>query len=1050
MNWRVLFSLFIGIVFLLSAGIASGKSEWEERHFGDHIASEAAEWLSGFEEQCPQSQCDRLTPNADNLDDLQEAVNYQAEWEWLTGEIKSREPLIAHNQKRLFNLYYNLKFGGSDRPGTVDDQAQRAYDNYLNLVEYTDRYQTLSQEYKFHCGFQVKGVRTDHTPACKEKKAEMDLAALGISQVYEESPLLAMGPMQSKLMQDVEASKGKSQAEFISQSSFERRLSQAAHKAYTIAVKKGREYRQILREDDKEKRRKILHSPNLLAELDPGRMSFSGVDADQIKKERPVTCRLAARIHREGAAKFLKESAKTVGLIVLPGGAVGLVGRLILGSSRLKSAIVGSGKLKATLVATGVTAEAAGVGLGWQDLKSDERKCQQLRDRYYTTSDIMIQSGRQASAASYEAVQNCEAELSAKKQMLIVGGLLGGAGGVMTGIGSYTKLTAPAPLYKSTWKQRLRQTSERLRSSAKEARLAFKFGMSPKTKTFKKDHATFDGIGEADNARFIDAMKKPGGFKKKVTMEFEMSFLKPLNDVTLRDKTFATALGNFGKKRFAENLKKQLGSKYDKALKYKDYKSVRVALDDSPEVRAALQRAYSDTITDVEKLFADQFPEASELLRIRGNPASGNVSKQFNGGMGSGVRGPDKAMKMARHARSMDPKDAKKLHHYDNHVDTFDAQARNIETARRKVQKILLKAPNGRRALAKVRDGVYVLSSDAVQIIRKSSLKRRMRNSPEAEAAADNEYFGKIRMGLYQQTGVKLDYDEVRALVRSHQALDEFSPSFFSVKPTSMNVDEMSPDIARKTFMTFDREKAGATNEEAIARRLAGQRNVSAESTIIQARQGVDDADEILAGWRSDLQNLAFHSLSREGKIRLAGGSEEFAKLGKVEQGRYLRGEQLDQYMRISADDAFLTGRGVLTEEDLATIGRAIAQSEIGDVTRTTIGTVSPSRYHRVLSRLTHGRLGQSPGQLAQSAGEFREAVSKRFVESIYRKGRPGKTKKPYFEVRANRERPWERVDIIVYGRHSRTDRTLFERAFKESVEEMGRAGRVRFVEAKP
>lgn len=1018
------------ILVLFFSPLCWGELDWQTRDGWDEAFTQFAEWDGEFEKHCGNSPCQCLSPSQRNFEALREAVNHEAEWEWVTNKIREHIPQIQANQREFHSFAYDLLHPEEASSQEHFEKSERYFNDFQLLLAYTDQHRNLKKQLHKSCEVHFKGNIKLNTGQCKKLKDQIQILESGMALVYEQSPLLAMEPMQTWLGLELKRSNGAERSDSNNVRGFEQRLAQAAKQAADISGDKGREYLEILEVTSREKQHKILYSEKLLVELGPG--SDFGRPTPEGRRDKSVLCRLSSRIYKEKAAGVLKGFVKNVGLVVLPGTSIKLA-RWLAGAKTLS---------KTTLVGVGLTAESAGVLDAWNDIEKQERKCEQLKNSFYTWQETSSLLDRDQGRVQLQDVKDCEKGLYLQKQMLVIAAVGGTVSGVSDGL-SASKLAVSSRGHPAKTLERLSAVGQKLRSTLDEITLAGVF--RAKSQPFKKQYATFDGISSKDNQRYMDMMSDEAIMKGKVSMEFELSFLKSLNDTTLRDKGFATALGNFGKSRFTEHLRKNLGSKYDEMMKYSDYKSIRVALDDSPEVRAALSKAYADTLNDVDELFK-QYPEAAELMRRRGTQASGSVRKQFNAGLGKGVRGPDRAMKMARHSRSLPESQAGQLRDFDEFSSTFNQQAINIELRRRSVQKTLLGTRQGSKALRKVGDGVYVLNADAIQILRKSSLSRRMRNTPEAAREADDEYFGKIRIGFQQQFGVNLSRDQVQEIVALHHSLDEFSPGFFSVKRTDMSLDQMTADSKRKTFITFDREKAGATNEEEIAAALAGKPDISAETAIVHARLGVEKADEVLSHWRTTVRETGFHSLSREGKIRLFGGEEVFAKLTKIEQQRYLQGTYLDDFVRISADDAFLAGRGVLNSEDLEAIHRGLAQSDIGGLTRTTVGQVRPARASEWLGALSGGRIGKSPAQLAQAAGEYREAVSKKMVEEFYRHVRPGRGKKPYFEVRADYSRPWERTQVYVYGPVSSEDRRSLLQAYFRAVPTLMRGG-LKFVE---
>ena len=990
-------------------------TEWDDRSWLDDQFSEFAEWYSGFESRCQvlQQDCHCSISDTDkNFTALKKVTEHNSEWAWLEKRVHQAIPNVLANGEMFHNLAFRLENPTEDEDGSGQIEATRNYDNYKMLVHFSKLIKVYKKLVNRSCG---GGRRFTHLPAksCLQAKSKLETVMAGVSEIYSDTPLLAMKPVQRAVLVDIKRQSSiknrGSNLKYISLKSFKRRLRTSASKASLISQKKIKDYEKILKTKDQSKQKDILHSPQLLTELTP---DLSLLDNNANPNSALQNCRIYQRILKEKGARVLKDFSLSVGETILPGSSLKLL-RLLSGAEK--------GFARTKIFSTVAATEGSVLYKGYQDLKAAEKECQNIRQRTYANKSLSkAEIANQQSQPHFEDFRSCEHDLSVMRQMYVVS-FLGGVAGSIPTIKSFAKID---DFTKKSKPLLTKENLKNLPSHLKESYLSMKFRM--RSRGFKKENQIFDEINDNDNEYFIKNILNPDTMRDRVVVNWETAFLKHLNETTAQDKVFATALGNYGRKKFLNNLKKQLGEDLGgDPLKYRDHKGLILAINkgtNGDDVKQALATAYKETFDEMEQMLKADHPEFVELLAMRGKGPIGDARMQQLGGAGEKL---DEIYLVSRYMRSLPPEQANKLLEFKDIKKFFSEKAKEIEKTRVKVQGALKGKPNDFRAL-EAKGDKYFLNSDAVQILKKSANVSDNRMS-------DRDFYKLIQKNFKEEMGLILSTEDVKILVDNHHAVDQFSLGFLAGKRTNMDIDSMSPYSRFKTHMTFDRVKAGAENESEISRSFIGHTDPGADKALELARDGIRAADDKLANWRASVQKTVFQALDREGKVRLLG--KKFTTLSTQQQNSYLSGaENLNDVFRCSADDCQLVSAVQLTPSDIKKIGLALGKSEVAAVTRTTGGSVTPSIVQNTLRKISGQRLGKTAGQVAQENGEAREIISKNIVKRFHVRSGNSPKKLPYFEVHSNKQKPWERVEIVVYGDPPRKVKEAMQRAFRDSV----------------
>lgn len=1029
-KWNVVSA--IGLL-LISNMLLAQNYNWQQDSYydrfnkaGQSLASDFAEYMSEFEKHCgnttKEQYCTTTNTSIESLQDVSESINILAEWEWVKSRTAEQLATIQNKKMhydRIEQMSQNLNWVGDPESEALFKQY---FDDYQKLATIQLSYYELEKKADEVCRSSY-GTRYDVTRRTNDKclKLKSGLKELedSMSSIIQNAPLLATESVQ-KLLTEENIDKPISIEDFI-----KRPLNRAAEQASKFATEKFKSYYDIASgkfDNQPEAIKQILHDPVLLMELNPTSEWFGDRPTEF---DKPTVCRLSQRIYREKAASVLWGFTKDVGTMATPWAAVTGAKALIGASRTIKLTKNG---LRTTFFSTALA--STGVEIG--QLQDELQKCEQTIQNFQVSENI-----------NYDEVTECREKQNqyAFNTALVVTGQF------------FPLADRSEALFDPTQRlsrQKLRDMYQRGRYNSYQLKMWVEkkaFHASPERKRYVEANSEFTEIGVEQNRQFINRINNDD-FDGKMVFAAEHSFLKHHNDVAPNDKGFATALNNDFKKTLYENLRKELGNeKLNNADKYSDYKNIKVVLDDTPENRKAVQRAYAKTKEHIRDTFENDLRLAKNLIEAssRNTPAS-DIDKIFNAGIATGSRAPDKALKLARENRKRHPEhggafsiksentkpdlallraraeyddeliDADFVRDYESFKPIFDEQANNVEKQRLNVMDALLRShpmnttqrnksqllqdyeESGLLVRANDKTDNYVLSTDAIQILRKANAPR-IRGASSSEAWGREIYLKKIQDKYQSRFGVKIEKEQLEDFIEYHHALDDFSPPFYSERRIDMSASNAKADV-----IAIDREMAGAVNEQNVALRFAGKSVTNDEEALAMAREGVDSATSVLKTWRENIRGSVIKNLSVPGRIRLM-GEERFNKLPQIERDKVLAGEYSDKafegVIKSSADDFLITPATKMTDSDLNQISRAIALSPERNHTRVSIAEAYPDSGLNRMRRLLFNRKS-TLGDLAQKQAEAGEDYAKRILDELSKNtGRD--YFKPNIQIRSSR-----------------------------------------------
>ncbi|MCH2533053.1 MAG: hypothetical protein MK008_01270 [Bdellovibrionales bacterium] len=1059
-KWNVVSA--IGLI-LISNMLLAQNYNWQQDSYydrfnkaGQSLASDFSEYLSEFEKHCgnttKEQYCTTTNTSIESLQDVSESINMLAEWEWVKSRTAEQLATIQNKKMhydRISQMSKNLNWVGDPESEALFKQY---YDDYQKLSTIQLSYYELEKKADEVCR-RSYGTRYDVTRRTSDKclKLQKGLKELenSMSMIIENAPLLATEPVQ-KLLTEENVDKPISIEDFI-----KRPLNQSADQASSFAAEKYKSYYEIASgkfDNQPETIKEILHDPVLLMELDPTSEWFGERPTEF---DKPTVCRLSQRIYREKAASVLWGFTKDVGTMATPWAAVTGAKALIGASRTIKLTKNG---LRTTFFSTALA--STGVEIG--QLQDELQKCEQTIQNFQVSESI-----------NYDEVTECREKQNqyAFNTALVVTGQFFPLADRSDALFDPTQRLSRKKL--KDMYQRSRYNSYQLKMWVEKKT----FLASPERKRYVEANSEFTDIGVEHNRNFINRINNDD-FEGKMVFAAEHSFLKHHNDVAPNDKGFATALNNDFKKTLYENLRQELGDDVlQKADKYSDYKNIKVVLDDTPENREAVQRAYMKTKKHIRDTFEEDLRLAKNLIEAssRNTPAS-DIDKIFNAGIATGSRAPDKALKLARENRKRHPEhggafyiksentkpdlallkartefddeliDADYVRDYESFKPIFDEQANNVEKQRLNVMDALLRShpmnttqrnksqllqdyeESGLLVRANNSNDNYVLSTDAIQILRKANAPR-IRGASSSEAWGREIYLKKIQDKYQSRFGVKIEKEQLEDFIEYHHALDDFSPPFYSERRIDMSASNAKADV-----IAIDREMAGAVNEQNVALRFAGKSVTNDEEALAMAREGVDSATSVLKKWRENIRGSVIENLSVPGRIRLM-GEERFNKLPQVERDKVLAGQfsemAFEGVIKSSADDFLITPAAKLTESDLNQISRAIAQSPEKNHTRVSIAEAYPDTGINRLRRQLFNRKS-TLGDLAQKQAEVGEDYAKRILDELSKNtGRD--YFKPNIQIKSSRTSlGTKRFKVIVRDQLSPRQRDNLQRSINE------------------
>ena len=1017
-KWNVVSA--IGLLLISNLLLAQNYNWQQDSYYdrfnkvGKRLSTEFVDYLLEFDKNCgnttKEQYCSTTNTSIESLQNVTESINMLAEWEWVKSRTAEQLAVIQDKKmhyNRMHQMSQNLNWVGDPESESLFKQY---YGDYERLAAIQLSYYELENKTKDLCR-KSYATRYDVTRKTNEK---CQIAKKGLRQledsmttIIENSPLLATEPIQA-LLSEENIDRPISIEDFI-----KRPLNQAARQASSYASQKYKSYYEIASgryDDDPDKIKEIINDPVLLLELNP-RGELNSKEPSEF--DTATLCRLATNVYKQEAGDMMWGLTKDVGTMATPWAAVTGAKALIGASRTIKLTKNG---LRTTFFSTALA--STGVEIG--QLQDELQKCEQTIQNFQVSESI-----------NYDEATECREKQNqyAFNTALVVTGQFFPLADRSDALFDPTQRISRKKL--KDMYQRSRYNSYQLKMWVEKKT----FLASPERKRYLEANSEFSDIGVKQNQDFIKRINNDD-FEGKMVFAAEHSFLKHHNDVAPNDKGFATALNNDFKKTLYKNLEDELG---EEALKksgsisdhqngYSDYKNILFVLDDTPENRKAVQRAYAKTKQHIRETFENDLRLAKNLIEdsSRNTPAS-DIDKIFNAGIATGSRAPDKALKLARESRKRHPEhggafsiksentkpdlallkaraeydneliDADFVRDYQSFKPIFDEQANNVEKQRLNVMDALLRShpmnttqrnksqllqdyeESGLLVRANNKTDNYVLSTDAIQILRKANAPR-IRGATSSEAWGREIYLKKIQDKYQSRFGVKIEKEQLEDFIEYHHALDDFSPPFYSERRIDMSASNAKADV-----IAIDREMAGAVNEQNVALRFAGKSVTNDEEALAMAREGVDAATGVLKTWRENIRGSVIQNLTESGRIRLI-GEERFNALTQAERNKVLAGEYLDKayegVIKSSADDFLITPATKMTNSDLDRISRAIAQSPEKDHTRVSIAEAYPDSGLNRMRRQFFNRKS-SVGDLTQKQAEVGEDYAKRILDEL-------------------------------------------------------------------
>jgi len=357
------------------------------------------------------------------------------------------------------------------------------------------------------------------------------------------------------------------------------------------------------------------------------------------------------------------------------------------------------------------------------------------------------------------------------------------------------------------------------------------FRLSPKDVVRK--YKTFSRIGAKENLQFI---KEASQYRnKKMFFDIENMVLKELNDKAFKNKRLGSVVTNLHKTALMQAIDRNAKLRGHIHAYYSDFKSIRLIIDDDPELISELNKIFVDVQTQFSSLL--QHPE---FLKLLDNPELREFVKTpsswFRGGVG---RSADEAGVASRNARKMDGATYNLLNYSNDDLQkVLSGTLANIRLSAEAFQDSKYKAWVDRGVLTVTQKG-KVPSVDLVSIIRKQSLPHRD--------------LGEIKRGIIEsvkkQMGVTMSDQEVDRIYQLYQEADRFSPGIFVSERVTLHLEEATHGYIVGDFMDL-----GSRNTSTLMKELANSSTV--DDAVARARQSEVQVTTILNQQKEELIQL--------------------------------------------------------------------------------------------------------------------------------------------------------------------------------------------------
>lgn len=404
---------------------------------------------------------------------------------------------------------------------------------------------------------------------------------------------------------------------------------------------------------------------------------------------------------------------------------------------------------------------------------------------------------------------------------------------------------------------------------------------SRKVQWFRERYRVFDGINEADNARYIALAHGPGGHVPgRLYFEVENSILKQLNDSVIGDKDVVTSIGNAYKEMLLRNLQASSLLRKHMIGMYSDFKSMRFVSDSAaPEIAVEFQRIYAMT----SQTFARTL-EASPLryLHGRGHGIARAPGSWHLAGVGASADEASAAARSARHR--FDPaRPLTTMQDFATARTHLGERLRAAEGLRDSLQRGL-RGHEGILVPARPGSPKQVLSEPALELMRKVT------------ATEYAEYVRQVRDKFRRRFGVELGEDQVSDL-RDYVAIaDGLSASIVQAKRVVIDLGQ-----AEHGVVSVDFAGQGARNLRETMAALAEAPAGDAGAAVREAR--------------------AAEQRATQGMRRMN------AEFDGAVQG--LWGRDAGRKVLFSGDDGiFMPGQAVTSEQKAALVGRLAATDQ--------------------------------------------------------------------------------------------------------------------------